>query len=433
MSMAYGWKHNLGLLTVVALLAGGLHLLGDREAKKQEADKSARKLSPITASEAVRLRFQGEDKQPVVLEKQEGTWRITQPQAVRADGMAVQELLKPLEALYDRQATPAGAETKPFGLDPPAATLEAENAAGARHKLLLGGTAPVGSARYVQVGETGPVALTAAQTAAGLLQGYADLRDKRLLPAVKLQEVTRVAITPAAGPPVTVERDGEQRWRLTSPLADAVHRERVTGWLNMLVMAGGSGFEEQAAPTTPDWTLAVTSNGQELSLPIWKAGDHLLTRRPGEPDALKLYAQLADELSKPPLELVDLRPLPEGGRPTALTVERHADGKREQAEFKEGHWPKPAWTAVEEALTREAWRVTAAVERGQPTLTITVGEGAQAKRVPSWQAGEQYFLAPPGRPVHLQLSALQAETLRTALAALLDPPPPAPAKEDKQP
>ena len=117
---------------------------------------------------------------------------------------------------------------------------------------------------------------------------------------------------------------------------------------------------------------------------------------------------------------MSLRPLDPKFDLTNLQFEQ--EGKTLTAEKKEGKWPASAWSDLEEILTRDAYHGATPKGGAAPWLKITAGKGEKAVTFMLHQEKKSIFISPPSRPVALELTPLQAETLQKAVTMLLNPP-----------
>lgn len=422
--MSKGWMVNLALL--LALLAGvaTLWVLDHREQSEQTVERKSREISPVKADQVTGVHFvDGAGGEINLTKESQGGWAVAPPHAFRLDAKAVERLLAVLDARFERQvaATVAAADAAAFGLAKPEARLTVHGGGGGERTLILGGKAPASGQRYLRLGADGPLVLVPGEQLSGLSQQVDDLRDRRLLHDLTAARLQSVAVV-RKGDRLSLSRAAEASWNMTSPLNDRASPSRLPVWLEGLLAGSALEFvEPPASPGDPDWTLTVTARESgEARISIWRQGDDLLARRPGESDAVRLSGHLAETLDKPALELVDLRPLGDGSPPSRLLV-RQGETIREAVK-KEGRWPLPAWDDIEEILTREAWRGTIPVTQAAPWLVVTVGSGADAPEIPLYRRGETLFLAPPGRPVALELTRLQSESVEKSVAVVFQAP-----------
>ncbi|MEO5348555.1 MAG: DUF4340 domain-containing protein [Magnetococcus sp. YQC-3] len=435
-SMTKQWRINLLLLLLLLAVAATLWWLDRQEAQRLQGEKVARTVSTIPAKSVVRVQWwragtaQSPEPSNMTLMPQAGEptgrWQISTPSVRRTNSQAASRLLEILGESYDRKVTDNVTDPVQFGLDQPAAVLTVHDAEGHALQLTVGRTAPASKKQYLQIGANGPVVLFPAQAVSGLLQNPDELRDKKLFAKQTPQSVQQIVLTRPSGP-VTLKRgSGEDKlWRLTTPVEDLASENRMDAWLQTLLHAQGSGFSPLSAAAAfkerpAEWTLLLESGtGEKESVQLQRVDGKLLAWRDGEPDALVLENYLAEELEKPAMELIALQPLGSQGSPMELQVTHQ--GKTLTSTKKEGKWPKPIWTGIEEVLTRDAWRGVARKPHGEPWLTIMAFQEKSQWVIPFWKEGDSLLLAPPNRPVDLELTHYQAEAFMENVKALFAP------------
>ena len=102
-------------------------------------------LSPVSINKIVITNRKGN----ITLVKQAGAWQMSQPAAVAANGVRVDDLLELLQTKSLSQFPAAGHKLSEYGLAKPAVRLKVNNT-----EILFGGVAPVDQQRYVQLGNT---------------------------------------------------------------------------------------------------------------------------------------------------------------------------------------------------------------------------------------------------------------------------------------
>ncbi|MBF0461367.1 MAG: DUF4340 domain-containing protein [Magnetococcales bacterium] len=436
-SMAKGWKINLLLLLTLIVVAVVLWWLEYRDARHVQEEKASRAISTMTPKAVTRVQFW----RPEAEKGKEGTtwtilpqgigpdgrgepnghWQITAPEPIRTRDAAVNQLLGVLGESYDQKVADTVADSAQFGLDKPMAVLTVQDGGGHTLQLSVGQSAPASKKQYLQIGVDGPVVLLSAKAVGGLLQNLEDLRDKTLFANQVTPSIQRI-IRERPNERMVLERGPDKPWQLVAPMVDLAAENRVEGWLNALMQANGSGFvalkaEEAFQTAKPDWTFVLeTEKGGKETVRIQRKEANLLAWREGEPDAMVLDMYLAEELDRAAMELVALRPLGNHDAPVKLQV-THQDKTLTTAK-KDGQWPKPVWAGVEEIVTRDAGRAVKPKSHGEAWLTIIAFQEKEQWVIPFWKEGETITLAPPNRPVELELSHYQAEAFMDTVKAL---------------
>ncbi|MBF0212848.1 MAG: DUF4340 domain-containing protein [Magnetococcales bacterium] len=418
--MSKGWRNNLILTVVMCAAAAGLWIQENRENARDEADKQSRALGSLRSAAITSLAFRDGAGKTLSLQKEGDHWQITAPAQLRTNHKAVTELLETLDKHYEKKAVDTLTDAAAFGLTSPQARLEVKDGSGGSSLLLVGNTAPANpQKRYVALGEKGPVVLMANTDLTKVMQRSDDLRDKRLA-RTESPDLSRIALQPKSGDALQLARGEGESWNLEAPIRDRADGNRISAWIFALSGSQGSGFRQEPPQGDPDWRVTLTpAKGEPELLSIWRVGEELVAKRPGEPDAMLLPKYLTEELSKNALDLVAMRPVePRDG---LSTLRLEGEGKNLSAEKKEQKWPRDEWREIEDMLGRDALR--GALRSGStPWVTITLGQGEQAQVLTLHQEEKRLLVTPPNRPISLELTPLQAETLKKAIQDLLTPP-----------
>ena len=89
------------------------------------------------------------NNETITLTKQDGSWRLSQPVEIAANGVRVDDLLEVAQAESLSRFPAAGRDLSEYGLAKPAVRLRLNDT-----EILFGGVTPVGQQRYVKLGDT---------------------------------------------------------------------------------------------------------------------------------------------------------------------------------------------------------------------------------------------------------------------------------------
>ncbi|MBF0186168.1 MAG: DUF4340 domain-containing protein [Magnetococcales bacterium] len=431
-----GWRTQILLLLLLVSGIGLLWWLDQRETQRVSEEKNARLIGKFTPKDVKKVQFwrpateKGKEGNTLTIARndsakelanpQTSRWQIMTPERARTNDQAVDKLLEILSASYDQKVNDSGTDRTAFGLDTPLAVLTVYNEADQSIQISLGLSAPASRKRYVQIGVDGPVVLVPPRSVDGLMQNPEALRDKRLFANPTVAAIQKFS-RESPNRRLELNRDKDLHWQMLSPLQDAASDTRVNSWLETLLHAQGSSFVTLQADETSalqgDWLLSLhLMQDQQEKVRIQQRDNRLLAWRAGEPDAMVLESHISDELEKPPLELIALRPLPQGVNPNKLEATQH--GKSQNGSKQGDEWSKPVWKGVEEILTRDAWRGVPAKERGEPWLQLVAVQEQRQWKIPVWKEGESIILAPPERKLQLELTHFQAKAFVDTVKAL---------------
>ncbi|WP_130470598.1 DUF4340 domain-containing protein [Candidatus Magnetaquicoccus inordinatus] len=433
-SMAKGWRIQIALLLLLLSGAALLWWLELRETQRTAEEKSSRLIGKFAPNSVKKVQFwrpareKGKEGNALTIVRNElpkeagslpsSRWQIQLPERVRTSDAAVEQLLAILSESYEQKVTDKVTDPAAFGLDSPVAVLTAYNEAEQAVQISLGMSAPASRKRYIQIGVDGPVVLVPPKLVDGLMQQQDGFRDKHLFArqmASGIEKFTRER------PNERLELNKkDKQWWLLSPIQDMASENRVNHLLETLTQAQGNSFvalpADETTAVAEDWLLTLHFSDQQERVRLQRRDNRLLAWRAGEPDAMVLDAHLAEELNKPAMELIALRPLEQGVQIKKLEISHR--GKSQNASKQGEEWEKPVWKGIEEVLTRDAWRGVKAKDRGEPWLQIVVRQDERHWQIPFWKEGESLFLAPANRSLQLELTHYQAKSFLDTIKAL---------------
>src|SRR3984893_1307958 len=170
----------------------------------------------------------------VTLERDGITWKITAPEALKADTGAVNGLLWRIRDLRGSGFLDESAAGISRYLSKPDVTVRIWEEGSKEPKTLflgLSGAVRAGEVTGVAApGGTGPVVIVEAKDVRDLAKTATDLRDKNLVGSFDMKEVKRLRLT-VGGKQLLLERRGDDDWRVLEPSKGPVKEFKVTGLL----------------------------------------------------------------------------------------------------------------------------------------------------------------------------------------------------------
>src|SRR5882757_9002779 len=157
---------------VLGVVLAGLGMAVFFSQKKEETKPP---LTSLTADSIQRVSIEHPDAAAIKLEKNNGSWMLTEPVQAEADKFEVNGALSLATLEQKKTVDPAAVKLADLGLDPPQYVVTLNDT-----KLLMGGTEPLAFQRYIKVGNT--IALTDDPPSAALDKDYSDLVSKSVLP-----------------------------------------------------------------------------------------------------------------------------------------------------------------------------------------------------------------------------------------------------------
>ena len=232
--------------------------------------------------------------QTVGLAKEGTGWKLTAPEALRADSGAVTQLLWKIRDLQALGFLSENAAEVPRFLGKPDVTVKLWESGTKDPKVLLlqSSTERRGGqpAALAAVQGEGPVVLVQGKALTELAPGVAELRDRTVFPAFDLGDVKRARVT-GGDKPLVVEKSGETDWKQVEPTRGATKDGRVA---NVLLALKALKWKEIASKGGDDATYGLDK--PELEMSVFKAdGSEVGTLLVGKSDGAVTYVKVKAE------------------------------------------------------------------------------------------------------------------------------------------
>ena len=170
-------------LLVLAALTGALYWSNRSSSAKtpDTAPSPSPKILALNQDDITKVEIKKKGSNDVVLAKEgSGSWRITAPQQLGVDSVAVSSMIATLSPLTaDRVIDEKATDLQPYGLAPPSLELVVTTKANQSQRLLIGDETPSHNGAYAAVAGQPQVYTIASYTKSGLDKGLNDLRDKK--------------------------------------------------------------------------------------------------------------------------------------------------------------------------------------------------------------------------------------------------------------
>ena len=312
-------KTLLGLLALIAIAGaiGGVALwAGKDEEKKAAAKEKAEKLFDFDKAQVKSLRLEKEGKLVAALQKDDKSWKITEPVQAEGDDTAVDSLLSSLSGLKQKKDLGEEKDLKAYGLDAPRLQLTARLADGKEQGLQAGVDNSFDSTLYVKKLGDPVVRIVDGWQKGSLDKSVFDLRNKKVAHLDDAAEVKRVEVT-GVKTPYVLEKDGAN-WKLGGAPADSTAADRVVTSVKQLRATGiaaekGEGLAQYGLDK-PKATvkLSVASGKDTFTRTVLfgqgKAGAVTVktyAKRDDSPVIFEVDPQILKDLDKDPFELQD--------------------------------------------------------------------------------------------------------------------------------
>ena len=232
--------------------------------------------------------------QTVGLAKEGTGWKLTAPEALRADSGAVTQLLWKIRDLQALGFLSENASEVPRFLGKPDVTVKLWESGTKDPKVLLlqSSTERRGGqpAALAAVQGEGPVVLVQGKALTELAPGVAELRDRTVFPAFDLGDVKRARVT-GGDKPLVVEKSGETDWKQVEPNRGATKDGRVA---NVLLALKALKWKEIASKGGDDAKYGLDK--PELEMSVFKAdGSEVGTLLVGKSDGAVTYVKVKAE------------------------------------------------------------------------------------------------------------------------------------------
>lgn len=232
--------------------------------------------------------------QTVGLAKEGTGWKLTAPEALRADSGAVTQLLWKIRDLQALGFLSENAAEVPRFLGKPDVTVKLWESGTKDPKVLLlqSSTERRGGqpAALAAVQGEGPVVLVQGKALTELAPGVAELRDRTVFPAFDLGDVKRARVT-GGDKPLVVEKSGETDWKQVEPTRGATKDGRVA---NVLLALKALKWKEIASKGGNDAKYGLDK--PELEMSVFKAdGSEVGTLLVGNSDGAVTYVKVKAE------------------------------------------------------------------------------------------------------------------------------------------
>ena len=298
-----GVRSLIALVVVAAGLGAYLYFV---EAKKEPgSDKKLEKVfTGVAADKIDQLTIKPESGDRTTVQKQSGSWQLTQPVTAKADEAEVSGITSGLSSLeVQRVVDEKPADLKEYGLAPP--RIEVSFKAGGQSRALqIGQKTPTGTDLYAKVPDNPRVFLISSYLDSTFNRSTFDLRDKGIL-RVERDKVDSLEIT-TPDHELKFAKNGPE-WKIASPTAARADFSAVEGLVGRLNTAQMKALTAQNATDLkeygldkPDVVVKIGAGSAQASLAIGKsAGEGVVYAKDmSRPMVFTIESALADELKK---------------------------------------------------------------------------------------------------------------------------------------
>ena len=434
-----------GLLMAVVLLAGfgGLWWWSNR---KQEADSkkpadTSSKLLTIPEDQFLEIRFK-RGAATVALRRDNGAWRITEPQPYPADPDAARSLVVALSSLAAETAIEDQAsDLTQYGLNPPVLDIAVLRKDGKTDELQVGDATPTSSGFYARVASSQRVLALSSYVKESLDKGLNDLRDKRLL-TFDQDKIARIQLL-AKGPAIEFGKNNESEWQILQPRplrADGTQIDSLISKLRDAKMDLANPDPDAAkkfAAAAKLATATVTDAGGNQTLEVHQDKDKTYYAKSSAVDGVyKITSEVGDSLNKGLDDFRNKKLFDFGfSDPTRLEIVNDGSPTYTKTGDKWMSGSKTMDNSTVQTLIDRLRDLAAdkfADQGAGPAVfeaTVTSNSGKRVEKVTITAQGERYFAQRGGDSSIYELSAKSVADVREAARGVKEQAPPAARKK----
>lgn len=342
------YKRTLVFLVAFLALAAFFYLYEIRGGEtRREVEQKAKLLLSFKPEDVTMLALRRR-AELIIVEKDDGEWKIVEPVSAPAERQTIMQILDALAELKYERNIGERTDLESFGLSEPEVAVEIKGSQEEIGKLLLGAHTPDGGNFYIRKAGEQQV-FTATKSAKDKIdRSLYDMRDKTLFdfsaPDVKTLTISR------NGQALAFVNRPKGEWTMTSPEEHSAGTGRITALLDSIRYARIKKFVEEHASDLGDYGLAPPSARVELGLDEGtrvlsfgkeSASDSrgIYASRNSKPQVLELDPEMFDKLSTDvddwrdrrlvKLERTDVARLQIHSPAGEITVERSAEDSDE--------------------------------------------------------------------------------------------------------
>ena len=380
-----GLRSTLFLIGILSALVGYIYYLNKDESAG--AEKKEKAFASLKAEDIEDVQIKSADGQTSHVQKADGTWKITAPEAAPADQGELSSITGSLASLDIQRIVDENAgDLKQYGLEP--AKIEVEfRAKGdkAARRIQFGEKTPTGGDLYARFPDQKRVFLVSSFVDSTFNKNTFALRDKTII-KIDREKVDRIEIV-ADKRSVTLAKTGNE-WHIVAPIMARADFAAVEGALERLSSAQMQGV------VAPD---AVDLKKRKLDPPVATftavAGSSRATLLFGETENALIYAK-------------------DAARPIVFTVAPtlYTDLVRDLAEFRR----KDLFDSRSFTATHVEFK------RGGETVTLNKTKNKDGSE--EWKNGDKLIHAMKVEDLLSKVTGLRAESFETTMNPALKNP-----------
>ncbi len=294
------------------------------------------KVADIPAANVQEIDLDKKGGAALMLQRQNGKWAITSPEALPADQDAVNGITSSLNPLTaDNVVEDKAADLSKYGLNVPSLTVTVHEKNGKSDIIYFGDDVPAGSLVYARSGSDPKVYALSSSTKTSLDKSENDLRDKRLL-TFDTNKLTRIELASGKSD-IEFGKNNQNDWQILKPRPSRADSFQVEELLRKLTEAKMdlSGAADDLKKTDAAYasgqaagTATVSDAAGIQTLDLRKNKDEYYAKSSAVKGAYKVSADLGKEIGKPLDDFRNKKIYDFGfSDPTRIEVQQGSSGK----------------------------------------------------------------------------------------------------------
>ncbi len=427
-----------GLLIAVVLLAvlGGLVYWSN---KKQAATSTANanQLLSIPDDQFQQIEIKKVTGEVQTLVREDGKWKLTQPQQLPADQDTVSSMVSTLGSLnWDKVVEDNASDLSNYGLKNPTLDVEIKRKDGKADQLLIGDDIPTGNGAYAKLGNSPRVVTVSSMVKSSVDKRPDDLRDKRLL-TFDSDKLTRVELQ-ARGQTIEFGKNGQNEWQIVKPRPLRADNSQVESLVSKLkdakmdvVNADDPAKGYSAAPRLATVSVTDSSGTQTIEIHLDADKKNVFAKSSAVAGVYQTNPDLADAVDH---SLEDFRnhKLFDFGFTDPSQIEVKGVTYVKNGDKWTSGGKNMNNTAVQVVIDRlrelSATGFTDSKSGGEPYLTASVTANKRVEKVTIFHSGDTYWAKREGDPSIYLMNANSATELEKAAQEIKEDKP-EPAKK----
>ncbi|HYL60228.1 MAG TPA: DUF4340 domain-containing protein [Candidatus Acidoferrales bacterium] len=261
---------NTIIALILLLIVGGYAFIIGVYSKSEKSGT----LLEIKADDIAKIELRYQDRDLVIERDKGGPWRLVKPIGGEADRFQSNNLARAIsDCRIERTVDEKPTSLAEYGLDKPQTIVTVTTFDKKTHpSIAVGRNSPIGFYSYIRFTDKPAVMLTESVFRSGMNKTVNDLRNRELM-SFKMDDVQKLIVSRDNGPPVEIERDGDN-WKIVKPTAYAADDTKVRSALSTLINAKASDFINDTPASVTQYGLekphvsatVVLKNGEQQSL-----------------------------------------------------------------------------------------------------------------------------------------------------------------------